>query len=70
MLKALFTKERIDGFGVAFIFEFVNIMITHSYCSEWFKQPTVSVVLRLLKWNFYLMIYREVNQALHPHCKS
>lgn len=65
MLKVQFSRERLDGYGVAVGFDFVNVMISHSYCSEWFKQPTFSVVLRLLKWQFFFIIYKPANVTLH-----
>lgn len=65
MLKANFTKEKLDGYGVAVGFEFVNVKVTHPYRSETLKQPTFSAVLRLLKWQFYLMIYKPANVTLN-----
>ena len=68
MLKAYFFKEKLEGYGVAVSFDFVNVMVTNSYCSEWFEQPTFLAVLRLLKWQFYLMIYKPANVPLPASC--
>lgn len=65
MIKANFTKEKLDGYGVAFGFEFVNVKVEHPYRSMKLKQPTFSAVLRLLKWQFYLMIYKPANVTLN-----
>ena len=65
MFKANFTKEKLDGYGLAVGIEFVNVKINHPYRSETLKQPTFSAVLRVLRWQFYLMIYKPINVALN-----
>lgn len=65
MLKANFSKEKLDGYGVAVGVEFVNVKVKLPYRSETLKQPTLSAVLRLLKWQFYLMVYKPANVTLN-----
>lgn len=66
MLKAQFSKERLDGYGVAIGAEFVIIKVQHPYnrfLQE--SQPTFAITFRFLRWQFFLMIYKPANIKLN-----
>lgn len=65
MLKANFSKQKLNGYGVAVGVEFVNVVVKRPYRSETLKQFTFSAVLRLLKWQFYLVVYKPANVTLN-----
>lgn len=64
MLKAQFSKEKLDGYGVAAGFEFSNVKVSHPYNRGFVKQPTFAATLRVLRWQFYAMVYRPAKILL------
>lgn len=58
MLKAQFARERLDGYAMAVGIEFVKIKVKHPYRNLTENQPTLTLALTLVKWAFYLMIYK------------
>lgn len=66
MFKAQFTKERLDGYGVAIGAEFCNVKVKHPYIAKYFvPQPTLTLALRVWQWSFYMMIYKPANIKLN-----
>lgn len=64
MIKAQFTRERLDGFGLAAGFEFVKVKVPHPYGRGVCPQPTFAMTIRIAVWQFYFMVYRPANFSL------
>lgn len=60
MIKTLFTKERLDGYGLGVAFEFSNIKTRHPYRDVVSHQPTFRMAFRFWRWQFYFIAYKPV----------
>lgn len=65
MLKAQFSKERLDGYGVAIGVEYCNVKVRHPYRNYDERQPTFCVTIRLWCWQWYAMVYRPATIKLN-----
>lgn len=65
MIKAQFSKEKLNGYGLVVGFEFANVKVQHPYRSWSENQPTFTFAFRIWKWQFYLMIYKPANVTLN-----
>lgn len=65
MLKAQFSKERLDGYGVAAGAEFCNVKVRHPYRNDHGVQPTFCVTLRIWRWQWYFMVYKPAQIRLN-----
>lgn len=65
MLKAQFSRERVQGIGLGFVVEGANIEVQHPYNSSKAVQPTFTIAIRFYHWQLYLMVYRPAKVALN-----
>lgn len=65
MLKAQFSRERVQGIGLGFVIEGARIEVQHPYNSSKAVQPTFTIAIRFYHWQLYFMVYRPANMALN-----
>lgn len=67
MIKAQFTKEQVQGFGLGLAIEFCRVKVQSPYKGVTHSQPTFTLAMRFAKWQFYLIIYKPANVTLNRH---
>lgn len=64
MLKAQFSKERLDGYGVAVGVEYANVKVPHPYNRGNVMQKTFAMTFRIWNRQFYFMVYKPAKILL------
>lgn len=65
MIKAQLSKEKLKGVGLMFGVEFSSIKVQHPRNTTYGMQPTLTIGCRLIRWAFYLSVYRPANLKLN-----
>lgn len=65
ILKADWSIDRFDGFGLGLSFTFMNVPVPHPYRKIELKQRSLILVLRFYYWDVFFMIYKPVKIALN-----
>lgn len=65
MLKAQFSRNRVDGYGLAIGAEFCRVKVKHPYRDVCDYQPTFTIALRVWCWEFYFMCYKPAKVMLN-----
>lgn len=65
MIKAQFTQSKVQGYGLALGIEFAKVKVRHPYHKYDVNQPTFTLALRILKREYYIIIYKPATIRLN-----
>lgn len=65
LLKADWSIDHFDGFGLGLSVTFINVPVPHPYRKIELKQRSLIFVLRFYHWDVFFMIYKPANVALN-----
>lgn len=65
MIKAQFAKSKVQGYGLALGIEFAMVKVRHPYHKYDVNQPTFTLAVRLLKREYFFMVYKPANIRLN-----